>query len=59
MYLARRGSAAIAVIGSSNLTGGLVNNIEAAVLLRGRPDDLPVRAAWDQLPGISFDVFIV
>ena len=47
MYLARRGSAAIAVIGSSNLTGGLVNNIEAAVLLRGRPDDLPIRAAWD------------
>jgi hypothetical protein len=47
MYLARSGSAAVAVIGSSNLTGGLVTNIEVAVMLRGRLDDPPIRTAWD------------
>lgn len=47
MYLARSGSKAVAVIGSSNLTGGLVNNIEAAVLLRGHLNDPPIRTAWE------------
>jgi hypothetical protein len=47
MYLARRGTAAVAVIGSPNLTGGLVSNLEAAVLMRGDLADPPIRAAWD------------
>src|SRR5439155_957381 len=47
MYLARRGSAAVAVIGSPNLTGGLVSNVEVAVLLRGDLADSPIRAAWN------------
>jgi hypothetical protein len=46
MYLARTGSAAVAVIGSPNLTGGLVSNVEAAVVLRGTVDDPPIHAAW-------------
>lgn len=46
IYLGRRGSSAAALIGSANLTGGLVSNIEAAVLLRGTMRDAPIAAAW-------------
>lgn len=47
VYLARRGNEASMVVGSSNLTGGLVNNVEAGVLIRGRMDDEPLRKAWE------------
>jgi HKD family nuclease len=45
IYVARRGAEIVAVIGSANLTGGLVNNVEAAVLLRGTEVDEPIRTA--------------
>lgn len=47
VYIGRSGSKAIVVIGSANLTGGLVSNVEAAVMLRGTLDDPPIRAIWD------------
>jgi hypothetical protein len=47
IYIGRSGSKAIAVIGSANLTGGLVSNVEAAVMLRGTLDDPPLRSVWD------------
>lgn len=37
---------ASAVVGSSNLTGGLVVNVEVATTLRGRKDDRPLAEAW-------------
>jgi hypothetical protein len=46
LYVARSRGAARAMIGSANLTGGLVSNVEAAVLLEGAPDDGPLRDAW-------------
>src|ERR1700690_2783856 len=46
VYLARRGDEATAIIGSANLTGGLVNNVEAAIVLRGHRDDRPIADAW-------------
>lgn len=46
VYLARRGLDSVAVIGSANLTGGLVSNVEAAVMLRGTIADEPILAAW-------------
>jgi hypothetical protein len=46
VYLGRRGSTASALIGSANLTGGLVSNIEAGVLLYGKISDEPISAAW-------------
>jgi hypothetical protein len=45
--LACRGSDSVAVIGSANLTGGLVSNVEAAVMLRGHVTDEPICAAWE------------
>lgn len=47
IYIGRSGSKAVAVIGSANLTGGLVSNVEAAVMLRGTLDDAPIRSVWD------------
>ncbi len=47
IYLARRASELVAVVGSANLTGGLVNNVEAAVMLRGTESDEPIRRAWE------------
>lgn len=47
IYVGRQGSSATALIGSANLTGGLVSNIEAAVLLRGKMSDPPIQAAWE------------
>jgi HKD family nuclease len=46
LYVARSPGAARALIGSANLTGGLVSNVEAAVLLEGSPEDAPLRDAW-------------
>ena len=40
------GVGASAVIGSANLTGGLVTNFEAGVALRGSRDDQPLARAW-------------
>ena len=47
LYLGRNGSQVTALIGSANLTGGLVSNIEAGVLLRGKISDAPIKAAWE------------
>src|SRR5690606_3736966 len=47
IYLGRRGSRIAALVGPANLTGGLVSNLEAAVLLRGNLRDAPIKAAWD------------
>ncbi|MFY3743290.1 hypothetical protein ACOQFB_05235 [Anaeromyxobacter sp. Red801] len=46
LYLGRAGARARAVIGSANLTGGLATNLEAAVALDGRPEDVPIARAW-------------
>jgi HKD family nuclease len=46
LYLGRAASRARAVIGSANLTGGLATNLEAAVSLDGRRDDVPIARAW-------------
>ena len=37
---------AAAVVGSSNLTGGLIVNVEVATALRGRLDHEPIAEAW-------------
>jgi hypothetical protein len=47
IYIGRRGNDATAVIGSATLSGGLVSNVEAAVMLRGTIHDPPIRDAWD------------
>jgi hypothetical protein len=47
VYLARQGGELRVVVGSANLTGGLVNNVEAAVMLRGTAADEPIRTAWE------------
>jgi HKD family nuclease len=46
LYVARSRRFARALVGSANLTGGLVANVEAAVLLEGSPRDAPLRDAW-------------
>ena len=46
LYVARSRRSACALIGSANLTGGLVSNVEAAVLLEGARDDAALRDAW-------------
>lgn len=46
LYVARTRRAARALIGSANLTGGLVSNVEAAVLLEGARDDTALHDAW-------------
>jgi hypothetical protein len=47
LYLGRSTRHIEAVIGSANLTGGLWTNVEAAVSLRGRDSDTPLRRAWE------------
>jgi hypothetical protein len=46
LYLARKGTASVAVVGSANLTGGLVSNIEAAAVLKGALNDPAIADAW-------------
>jgi hypothetical protein len=46
LYVACSPGTAGALIGSANLTAGLVSNVEAAVLLEGAPEDEPLRDAW-------------
>jgi hypothetical protein len=46
VYVGRRGDRLRALVGSANLTVGLVTNVEAAVLLDGSIDDPVLRDAW-------------
>lgn len=46
LYLGRAEGSASAVIGSGNLTAGLVANLEAGVRLQGSEDDEPLQKAW-------------
>lgn len=47
VYLGRGRAGSGAVVGSANLTGGLVNNVESAMLVRGAATDAPIRELWD------------
>ncbi|AKF11626.1 phospholipase D family protein [Sandaracinus amylolyticus] len=42
VYLGRRDGRTTAIIGSANLTSGLVANVEAATVLHGRDDEPPL-----------------
>lgn len=46
VYLARRGGEVAAVVGSANLTQGLVGNVEFALQLAGPGTEAPLRDAW-------------
>jgi hypothetical protein len=46
LYLADGPTDSRAVIGSANLTGGLVTNLEVAAALRGGRGDAPLAVAW-------------
>lgn len=46
VYLGRNGSRVSAVLGSANLTSGLVANVEAATILRGTANEHPIAALW-------------
>jgi hypothetical protein len=46
LYVGRRSDRMRALVGSANLTAGLVTNVEAAVLLHGSVDDPVLRDAW-------------
>ncbi|MFI5401546.1 MAG: hypothetical protein ACHQ1G_01210 [Planctomycetota bacterium] len=48
LYVGRTRGRLAAVIGSANLTGGLVSNVEAAVHLEGTPRDEALREAWSR-----------
>ncbi len=47
LYLARNEEAAVAIVGSANLTGGLVTNVEAAMVVKGTAGDDPIAHAWE------------
>jgi hypothetical protein len=47
LYLARQGSLARAAIGSANLTGGLVSNVESVAVLSGDSDAPALRQLWE------------
>jgi hypothetical protein len=46
VYLGRKAKSLHAVVGSVNLTSGLVANIEVATLMRGSDDDQPLAELW-------------
>jgi HKD family nuclease len=46
LYLARTPGAAVSVVGSANLTSGLVANIESALVLSGTVRDQPIAECW-------------
>ncbi len=47
-YLARRANGQVsAVIGSANLTSGLIGNVEVATAMVGTMDDQPLARAWE------------
>ncbi len=47
LYIGRRNTTAIAVVGSANLTGGLVSNVEVATILTGDISEEPLAQLWD------------
>ena len=51
LYVGRFGSTTRALVGSANLTGGLVTNVETAVLLEGRSTEPVLHDAWDTARG--------
>ncbi len=52
VYLGRRGDRLSALIGSSNLTGGLVVNVEAATWIEGRVTDPQLSRLWGWARGL-------
>lgn len=46
LYLIRRGDHAVAVVGSANLTGSFVSNIEAGAVIQGTTSDPRIASAW-------------
>lgn len=55
VYLGRRDGRTTAIVGSANLTSGLVANVEAATVLRGRDDEPPVAELWSWAEGLWTD----
>ncbi|MHC4548621.1 MAG: hypothetical protein ACYTEZ_07570 [Planctomycetota bacterium] len=55
IYLGRRGNQISAVVGSANLTGGLVTNVEAACHLEGDRSYPSLRGAWAWARGLWED----
>ena len=47
LYLARHGRLVRAAVGSANLTGGLIANVESVAVLSGPADTPPLRRLWD------------
>lgn len=47
LYVSRRGSHARAAVGSANLTGGLIANVEAIAVVSGDADAPVLRQLWD------------
>lgn len=47
LYIGRRNGHATAVVGSANLTGGLISNIEVGMFLAGYIHDKPLADLWD------------
>ena len=47
------------LVGSANLTGGLVHNVEIGALVRGRRDDRPIADAWEIAEGLWADERVV
>src|SRR3954452_19851318 len=47
LYLSRRGRVARAAIGSANLTGGLISNVESVAVLSGDVDAPALRRLWE------------
>jgi len=48
LYLARQGKGTRALVGSANLTSGLVRNVEVAALLTGPSDAPPLAQLWER-----------
>jgi hypothetical protein len=55
VYLGRRGTTLSAVVGSANLTSGLVANVETATTLRGSVHDGALADLWSWAEGIWQD----
>lgn len=47
LYVAHSGRTARALVGSANLTGGLITNVETAILLEAPVDEPVLRDAWN------------
>ena len=55
VFLGRRGDEVQAVVGSANLTSGLVANVEAGTVLRGARQDPPLDKLWSWAESIWND----